>query len=154
MMLARVMVLACVMVITRGMVLTMTSDGQEDAGICGSCGLCAYSWMCGCGSGWKSHPHYPRINICKKIDIFWARSGSAWLYFQFWVPKISLLFILSWFYPSSGIQVQNHNNLVKTSWFFLLVDTHLMRNDAHQPIQSRGHPQCWPMLWCLPMLWC
>ena len=41
MMLVRVMVLARVMVLTRGMVLPMTRDGQEDAGICGSCGLCA-----------------------------------------------------------------------------------------------------------------
>ena len=76
MMLARVMVLACVMVLTRGMVLTMTSDGQEDAGICSSCGLCAYSWMCGCGSGWKYHPHYPRINICKKIGPEVGQPGS------------------------------------------------------------------------------
>ena len=24
-------------------------DGHADAGICGSCGLCAYSRICGCG---------------------------------------------------------------------------------------------------------
>ena len=42
MMLARVKVLACVIVLTRGMVLTLTRDGQVDAGICSSCGLCAY----------------------------------------------------------------------------------------------------------------
>ena len=33
-------------------------DGHADAGICGSCGLCAYSQICECG--WKSHPHYPQ----------------------------------------------------------------------------------------------
>ena len=76
MMLARVMVLACVMVLTIGMVLTMTRDGQEDAGICGSCRLCAYSWMCGCGSRWKSHPQYPRRNICKKITFFGPEVGQ------------------------------------------------------------------------------
>ena len=57
------------------MVSTMTRDGQEDAGICGYCGLCAYSWMCGCGSGWKSHPHYPRINICKTLTFFGPEVG-------------------------------------------------------------------------------
>ena len=27
-----------------------------------------------------------------KLTIFWAKNGSAWLYFQFWEPKTSLLF--------------------------------------------------------------
>ena len=83
----------------------VTRDGHADAGICGSCGLCAYSWMCRCGSGWKSHPHYPRINICKKLKFFGQEVGQPGSIFNSECQKISLLFILSWFYPSSGIQV-------------------------------------------------
>ena len=36
-----------------------TRDGHADAGICSSCGLCAYAQICGCG--WKSHPHLIHI---------------------------------------------------------------------------------------------
>ena len=67
------------------------------------------------------HADYPHIHECADADpdenlihnihveIFAKR-----LHFldQKWV-SLSLLFTLSWFYPSSGIQVQNHNNLVK-----------------------------------------
>ena len=81
MVLSHVMVLACVMVLILGMVLTMTRDGQEDA-----------------GKEYAVHADYAHIheyadadldqNLIQIIhvqifDIFWARSGSAWLYFQF-----------------------------------------------------------------------
>ena len=36
------------------MLAVSTRDGHADAGICGSCGLCAYAQICICR--WKSHP--------------------------------------------------------------------------------------------------
>ena len=55
-----------------------------------------------------------------KMAIFWAKNGSAWLCFQFWVPKISLLFIPPGFiHPQEWkLRVQNHKILVKKRWFF------------------------------------
>ena len=75
-----------------------------------------------------------------KMATFWVKNGSAWLCFQFWVPKISLLFIpLGFIHPQEWkLRVQNHKILVKKRWFFLLlmrfmrIDAHLMRIDAHQ----------------------
>ena len=40
-------------------------DGHADAGVCGSCGLCVYMQICGCG--WKSHPHEQHLIIRPNI---------------------------------------------------------------------------------------
>ena len=67
---------------------------------------------------------------------FWAKNGSAWLCFQFWVPKISLLFIPPGFiHPQEWkLRVQNHKILVKKRWFFFTIDAvyaHWCASDAH-----------------------
>ena len=47
-----------------------------DQGWPGGCRNMRFMWiMCGCGSGWKSHPHYPRINICKTLTFFGPEVG-------------------------------------------------------------------------------
>ena len=75
------------------------------------------------------------LSTCKylpKMATFWAKNGSAWLCFHFWLPKISLLFIpLGFIHPQEWkIRVQNHNILVKKSWFFILSDA-VYANYAH-----------------------
>ena len=50
-------------------------DGHADAGICGSCGWGACAQICGCGCGWKSHPHYPHINRCQNGNFL----GQKWV---------------------------------------------------------------------------
>ena len=44
---------------------SIAQDGHADEEICSSCGFFAYSQICECG--WKSHLHYPHINICQKL---------------------------------------------------------------------------------------
>ena len=96
--------------------------------------------ICGCVCGLKISSTLYTYEYLPKMATFWARNGSAWLCFQFWVPKISLLFIPPGFiHPQEWkLRVQNHKILVKKRWFFLLlmrfmrIDAHLMRIDAHQ----------------------
>ena len=89
--------------------------------------------MCGiCGCGWKISSTLSTYKYLPKMATFWAKNGSAWLCFQFWVPKISLLFIpLGFIHPQEWkIRVQNHNILVKKIDFLLLL-MRFMRIDAH-----------------------
>ena len=75
-------------------------DGHADARICGSCGLCAYLQICGCG--WKSYPHYPQT-IFAKNGHFLGKPGSVFN------SKCLKYYIVHpfWFYPSSGIENKN-----------------------------------------------
>ena len=65
---------------------------------------------------------------------FWAKNGSAWLWFQFWVPKISLLFIpLGFIHPQEWkIRVQNHKKFIFLYyWCGLCELCELCESDAH-----------------------
>ena len=64
-------------------------------GISGSCGLC--------GCGWKSHPHYPHINICQKWQFFGPKWVSMALFSILSAQNI-IIVNPSWFYPSSWIK--------------------------------------------------
>ena len=84
-----------------------------------------------------------------KMAIFWAKNGSAWLCFQFWVPKISLLFIPPGFiHPQEWkLRVQNHKILVKKRWFFFTIDAvyaHWCASDAHRCASAKIG--AWPAL--------
>ena len=46
--------------------------------------------ICGCVCGLKISSTLYTYEYLPKMATFWARNGSAWLCFQFWVPKISL----------------------------------------------------------------
>ena len=61
-----------------------------------------------------------------KVAIIWVKNGSSFFCFQFWVPKISLLFIpLGFIHPQEWkIRVQNHNVLVKKKF---IIFYHLMQ---------------------------
>ena len=49
--------------------------------------------ICGCGCRSKISSTLSTYEYLPKMATFRARNGSAWLCFQFWVPKISSLFI-------------------------------------------------------------
>ena len=80
--------------------------------------------ICGCVCGLKISSTLYTYEYLPKMATFWARNGSAWLCFQFWVPKISLLFIPPGFiHPQEWkLRVQNHKILVKKRWFFFTID--------------------------------
>ena len=44
--------------------------------------------ICGiCGCGWKSHPHYPHVNICQKWQLFGSKMGHPGSVFNSECPK-------------------------------------------------------------------
>ena len=78
---------------------------------------------------------------------FLVKNGSAWLCFQFWVPKISLLFIpLGFIHQTKSPESQYFG---QKSWFFLLlmrfmrIDAHLMRISNHRRM---ANPKNYPSL--------
>ena len=122
----------------------VSRDGHTDVGIMReSCGLWAYSGICECAS--KSHAN---VNIYKKLH-FWVKNESAWLCLQFWVPKISWLFIpFDFIHPQEWkLRVQNHKILVKKRWFFFTIDAvyaHWCASDAHRCASAKIG--AWPSL--------
>ena len=50
--------------------------------------------ICGCVCGLKISSTLYTYDYLPKMATFWARNGSAWLCFQFWVPKISFFFAI------------------------------------------------------------
>ena len=102
-----------------------------------------------CGCGWKISSTLSTYKYLPKMATFWAKNGSAWLCFQFWVPKISLLFIPPGFiHPQEWkLRVQNHKILVKKRWFFFTIDAvyaHWCASDAHRCASAKIG--AWPAL--------
>ena len=105
--------------------------------------------ICGCVCGLKISSTLYTYEYLPKMATFWARNGSAWLCFQFWVPKISLLFIPPGFiHPQEWkLRVQNHKILVKKRWFFFTIDAvyaHWCASDAHRCASAKIG--AWPTL--------
>ena len=105
--------------------------------------------ICGCVCGLKISSTLYTYEYLPKMATFWARNGSAWLCFQFWVPKISLLFIPPGFiHPQEWkLRVQNHKILVKKRWFFFTIDAvyaHWCASDAHRCASAKIG--AWPAL--------
>ena len=105
--------------------------------------------ICGCVCGLKISSTLSTYEYLPKMATFWARNGSAWLCFQFWVPKISLLFIPPGFiHPQEWkLRVQNHKILVKKIWFFFTIDAvyaHWCASDAHRCASAKIG--AWPTL--------
>ena len=105
--------------------------------------------ICGCVCGLKISSTLYTYEYLPKMATFWARNGSAWLCFQFWVPKISLLFIPPGFiHPQEWkLRVQNHKILVKKRWFFFTIDAvyaHWCASDAHRCASAKIG--AWPSL--------
>ena len=105
--------------------------------------------ICGCVCGLKISSTLSTYECLPKMATFWARNGSAWLCFQFWVPKISLLFIPPGFiHPQEWkLRVQNHKILVKKRWFFFTIDAvyaHWCASDAHRCASAKIG--AWPAL--------
>ena len=105
--------------------------------------------ICGCVCGLKISSTLYTYEYLPKMATFWARNGSAWLCFQFWVPKISLLFIpLGFIHPQEWkLRVQNHKILVKKRWFFFTIDAvyaHWCASDAHRCASAKIG--AWPSL--------
>ena len=111
--------------------------------------------ICGCVCGLKISSTLYTYEYLPKMATFWARNGSAWLCFQFWVPKISLLFIPPGFiHPQEWkLRVQNHKILVKKRWFFFTIDAvyaHWCASDAHRCASAKIG--AWPTLIVIPFL--
>ena len=93
--------------------------------------------ICGIwGCGWKFSSPYEYL---PKMAIFWSKNGSARLCFQFWVLKISLLFIpLGFNHPQEWkIRAQNQNISVKKIDIFFTIDA-VYANYAH-PMRISKH---------------